>query len=96
MKRGRTEEIQFGQPRVQPPTGQQRIITTTQPHNVASSTGTTIQYQIPPNVIKTATPPDSVNSVTNLSTQQQQQQQGTQLVAPQQATSVQYTTSKCL
>ncbi|XP_053663250.1 paired amphipathic helix protein Sin3a [Anopheles marshallii] len=92
MKRGRTEEIQFGQPRVQPPTGQQRIITTTQPHNVASSTGTTIQYQIPPNVIKTSTPPESVNSVTNLSSQQQQQ--ATQLVVPpQQATSVQYTTS---
>uniref|UniRef100_A0A182K7V0 Paired amphipathic helix protein Sin3a n=1 Tax=Anopheles christyi TaxID=43041 RepID=A0A182K7V0_9DIPT len=90
MKRGRTEEIQFGQPRVQPPTGQQRIITTTQSHNVASSTGTTIQYQIPPNVIKTATPPESVNSVTNLSTQQQQ---ATQLVSPQQATSVQYTTT---
>uniref|UniRef100_A0A182W9T0 Paired amphipathic helix protein Sin3a n=1 Tax=Anopheles minimus TaxID=112268 RepID=A0A182W9T0_9DIPT len=91
MKRGRTEEIQFGQPRVQPPTGQQRIITTTQPHNVASSTGTTIQYQIPPNVIKTSTPPESVNSVTNLSSQQQQ---ATQLVvSPQQATSVQYTTS---
>uniref|UniRef100_A0A182M8I8 Paired amphipathic helix protein Sin3a n=1 Tax=Anopheles culicifacies TaxID=139723 RepID=A0A182M8I8_9DIPT len=91
MKRGRTEEIQFGQPRVQPPTGQQRIITTTQPHNVASSTGTTIQYQIPPNAIRTSTPPESVNSVTNLSSQQQQQT--TQLVPPQQATSVQYTTS---
>ncbi|XP_050076400.1 uncharacterized protein LOC126563743 [Anopheles maculipalpis] len=90
MKRGRTEEIQFGQPRVQPPTGQQRIITTTQPHNVASNTGTTIQYQIPPNVIKTSTPPDSVSSVTNLSNQQQQ---ATQLVSPQQTTSVQYTTS---
>ncbi|XP_053677519.1 uncharacterized protein LOC128727615 [Anopheles nili] len=90
MKRGRLEDIQFGQPRVQPPsTGQQRIITTTQSHNAtaASNTGGMIQYQIPPNVIKTANPPESVNSVSN-----QQQQQASQLVTPQQ-TSVQYTAS---
>ncbi|XP_050086666.1 uncharacterized protein LOC126571866 isoform X1 [Anopheles aquasalis] len=91
MKRGRTEELQFGQSRPQQhPPGQQRIITTTQPHNAASaSTGSTIQYQITPNIIKTSAPPDSVASITNLGSAQQQQPQ----LAPQQTTNVQYTTT---
>ncbi|XP_049530557.1 uncharacterized protein LOC125948482 isoform X1 [Anopheles darlingi] len=89
MKRGRTEELQFGQSRPQQhPPGQQRIITTTQPHNAATaSTGSTIQYQITPNIIKTSAPPDSVASITNLGSAQQQQPQ----LAPQQTTNVQYT-----
>ncbi|KFB39741.1 hypothetical protein ZHAS_00007434 [Anopheles sinensis] len=67
----------------------QRIITTTQPpHNVASTAGSTIQYQIPPNVIKTTTPPESVSTTaTNLT------QQTTQIGPPQQTT-VQYTTTR--
>ncbi|XP_052869994.1 uncharacterized protein LOC128275509 [Anopheles cruzii] len=91
MKRGRTDEIQFGQPRPQQATGQQRIITTSQPHNAGTAgAGSTIQYQITPNVIKTsaATPSDSAPSITGIVSSQQPSQ-----LPPQQATSVQYTSS---
>lgn len=101
MKRGRTEEIQFGQlPRAGGTAPHQRLITTSQPHNP----GPTIQYQISPNIIKTTAP---VDVVTNLSqsqqvqqsvTQQSQQQQQSQVsqqgpLSSQQPPSVQYTTS---
>ncbi|XP_058056638.1 paired amphipathic helix protein Sin3a [Anopheles bellator] len=91
MKRGRTDEIQFGQPRPQQATGQQRIITTSQPHNAGTAgAGSTIQYQITPNVIKTSavTPSDSAPSITGIVSSQQSSQ-----LPPQQATSVQYTSS---
>lgn len=78
MKRGRTEEIQFGQPpRAGGTAPHQRLITTSQPHNP----GPTIQYQISsPNVIKTTTP---VEVVANLSQSQQQVQQQQQSVTQQ-------------
>lgn len=103
MKRGRTEEMQFGQP---PRTGgtapHQRLITTSQPHNP----GPTIQYQISPNVIKTTAPADVVANLSQSQQQQQVQQQQTvtqqsqqqsqvsqQGPPSQQQPSVQYTTS---
>ncbi|XP_058823423.1 paired amphipathic helix protein Sin3a isoform X2 [Topomyia yanbarensis] len=76
MKRGRTEEIQFGQP---PRSGgtapHQRLIAATQSHNA----GPTIQYQISPNVIKTSTPAEVVASLQS----QQQQQPQSQTVSQQ-------------
>lgn len=104
MKRGRTEEMQFGQP---PRTGgtapHQRLITTSQPHNP----GPTIQYQISPNVIKTTAPADVVANLSQSQQQQQVQQQQTvtqqsqqqsqvsqQGPPSQQQPSVQYTTCK--
>ncbi|XP_062705105.1 paired amphipathic helix protein Sin3a isoform X2 [Aedes albopictus] len=82
MKRGRTEEIQFGQP---PRTGgtapHQRLITTSQPHNP----GPTIQYQISPNVIKTTAPADLVANLSQSQTQQQQQQVQQQQTVTQQS-----------
>ncbi|XP_065075745.1 paired amphipathic helix protein Sin3a isoform X2 [Ochlerotatus camptorhynchus] len=86
MKRGRTEEIQFGQPpRAGGTAPHQRLITTSQPHNP----GPTIQYQISsPNVIKTTTPAEVV---ANLSQSQQQQQQQQQQVQQQQQTVTQQT-----
>lgn len=101
MKRGRTEEIQFGQPppRVGGTAPHQRMITTTiQPHNA----GPTIQYQIassaasPVSVVgggkTTTTTPADVAA--NLS--QQQVVQSSQQVPQQslsQPSSVQYTTT---
>ncbi|XP_058453368.1 paired amphipathic helix protein Sin3a isoform X2 [Malaya genurostris] len=77
MKRGRTEEIQFGQPpRSSGTAPHQRLIATTQSHN----TGPTIQYQISPNVIKTAAQAEVVAS---LQSQQQQQQPQSQTVSQQ-------------
>ncbi|XP_062548914.1 paired amphipathic helix protein Sin3a isoform X2 [Armigeres subalbatus] len=102
MKRGRTEEIQFGQPpRAGGTAPHQRLITTSQPHNP----GPTIQYQISPNVIKTTAPADVVANLSQsqqvqqqqtVAQQSQQQSQVSQPVPPppsQQPPSVQYTTS---
>ncbi|XP_053692753.1 paired amphipathic helix protein Sin3a isoform X2 [Sabethes cyaneus] len=105
MKRGRAEEIQFGQPpRAGGTAPHQRLITTTQPHNA----GPTIQYQISPNVIKTTTPAANLSQAQQaqpqtVSAQQAQQQQQQQVVSQQaapsqqqqqqQQTSVQYTTT---
>ncbi|XP_055637033.1 paired amphipathic helix protein Sin3a isoform X2 [Toxorhynchites rutilus septentrionalis] len=83
MKRGRTEEIQFGQqpPRASGTAPLQRLITTTQPHNAG---GSTIQYQISPNVIKTTTPADVAANLSQPQQQQAQQQQQLQAVPQQQ------------
>nr|ABM68612.1 AAEL014711-PA [Aedes aegypti] len=85
MKRGRTEEMQFGQP---PRTGgtapHQRLITTSQPHNP----GPTIQYQISPNVIKTTAPADVVANLSQSQQQQQVQQQQTVTQQSQQQSQV--------
>lgn len=103
MKRGRTEEIQFGQPppRVGGAAPHQRLITTIQPHNA----GPTIQYQIassaasPANVVgkATTTPADVAANLSQQvqSSQQQQQQQQVpqQPPPPSQPSSVQYTTT---
>lgn len=102
MKRGRTEEIQFGQhpPRVGGTAPHQRLITTIQPHNA----GPTIQYQIassaasPANVVgKTTTTPADVaanlSQQVQSSQQQQQQQVPQQPPPPSQPSSVQYTTT---
>ncbi|XP_055613906.1 paired amphipathic helix protein Sin3a isoform X2 [Uranotaenia lowii] len=105
MKRGRTEEIQFGQPPRAGATAQhQRLITTSQPH----STGPTIQYQIAQNVIKTTSadvaanlsqsqPPQQVPQLQQsqvVSTQQQQQTSSSQQgPSTQQPAGVQYTTT---
>lgn len=95
MKRGRTEEIQFGQPpRAGGTTPHQRLITTTQSHNA----GPTIQYQISPNVIKTTTPAEVAVSLSQSQpmqtvSQQAQQQVSQQPPLSQQQPSVQYTTT---
>ncbi|XP_055540003.1 paired amphipathic helix protein Sin3a isoform X2 [Wyeomyia smithii] len=102
MKRGRAEEIHFGQPpRAGGTAPHQRLITTTQPHNA----GPTIQYQISPNVIKTTTPAANLSqqqqppqtqpqTVSSQQAQQQQQQVSQQPApSPQQQASVQYTTT---
>uniref|UniRef100_A0A8D8FNN4 Paired amphipathic helix protein Sin3a n=1 Tax=Culex pipiens TaxID=7175 RepID=A0A8D8FNN4_CULPI len=103
MKRGRTEEIQFGQPppRVGGTAPHQRMITTTiQPHNA----GPTIQYQIassaasPVSVVgggktTTTTPADVAANLSQQQVVQSSQQVPQQSLAPSQPSSVQYTTT---
>uniref|UniRef100_A0A1Q3EYU6 Paired amphipathic helix protein Sin3a n=1 Tax=Culex tarsalis TaxID=7177 RepID=A0A1Q3EYU6_CULTA len=101
MKRGRTEEIQFGQPppRVGGTAPHQRLITTIQPHNA----GPTIQYQIASSAASQAsvvggkaTTTTSADVAANLSQQQvqsSQQQVPQQPPPPSQPSSVQYTTT---